>query len=217
MFKYFTQGRDPISSYTHALGAIFSLVATLILVVTAVTRPQPTLVCTFSVAVFGLSLVALYSASAYYHFVKRDERTMLWLRKLDHSMIYVLIAGSYTPMVLNFFPPQRGKLFTLVIWSFALVGIIIKLCWMNAPRWLSTSLYLLMGWAIVWDVSSLLTMPQRAIALLAVGGVCYTIGGVIYWVKHPNFSEGFGFHELFHIFVMLGSFFHFLVVYLYVL
>ena len=119
-------------------------------------------------------------------------------------MIYVLIAGSYTPICLKFMEGMHGILFVCGVWAVALCGILVKLCWMNAPRALYTGFYLLMGWAIVFDWKALELIPAGAIALL------------LYILKKPNPSPTFGFHELFHVFILLGTFFHFLAVVFYV-
>ena len=216
MKKYLQSARDPISSLTHFYGAGFSLLGLCLLLAKSLLQPQPEPVKVLSSALFGLSLIALYTASAVYHFVKVSDKTLLVLRKLDHSMIFVLIAGTYTPIMLNYLPPPKNTFFTAFIWAFALCGIVMKLCWFGAPRWLQTSMYLLMGWAVLIDVSVFTRMSGGAIALLILGGVSYTIGGVIYMIKKPSFSNGFGFHELFHVFVLLGSLFHFLLCYIYV-
>ena len=139
------------------------------------------------------------------------------LKKLDHSMIYVLIAGSYTPIVLRYMPAPRSYVFLSVIWMIALAGIAVKLLWIDAPRLLGTALYLALGWAIAFDFGVVLSMPVPAILLLAAGGIAYTIGGVIYIAKKPNLGPMLGFHELFHLFVIAGSIFHYFMVFLYVL
>ena len=131
-------------------------------------------------------------------------------------MIYVLIAGSYTPICLKFMEGMHGILFVCGVWAVALCGILVKLCWMNAPRALYTGFYLLMGWAIVFDWKALELIPAGAIALLLAGGISYSIGAVFYILKKPNPSPTFGFHELFHVFILLGTFFHFLAVVFYV-
>ena len=167
--------------------------------------------------VFCLSLIALYSASSVYHFSGRGEAVLQRLKKLDHSMIYVLIAGSYTPIILKFMPAPRSYVFLGVIWLIALTGIAIKLLWIDAPRLIGTALYLALGWAIAFDFGVVLSMPAPAIALLAAGGLSYTVGGVIYIAKKPNLGKMIGFHELFHLFVIVGSVCHYLMVFLYVL
>ena len=132
-------------------------------------------------------------------------------------MIYVLIAGSYTPIILKFMPAPRSYIFLGVIWLIALTGIAIKLLWIDAPRLIGTALYLALGWAIAFDFGVVLSMPAPAIALLAAGGLAYTVGGVIYIAKKPNLGKMIGFHELFHLFVIVGSVCHYLMVFLYVL
>lgn len=131
-------------------------------------------------------------------------------------MIYVLIAGTYTPILLAYLEPPKGAAFTAAMWIIAAAGIAMKLCWFNAPRWLTTLLYLLMGWAILADMSIFSRMSAGAICLLVLGGVFYTVGGVIYGLKKPNLSSKLGFHELFHLFVLGGSLFHYLLVLLYI-
>ena len=180
---------------------------------------DPSVTCSLAAAavVFCLSLIALYSASSVYHFSGRGEAVLRRLKKLDHSMIYVLIAGSYTPIILKFMPAPRSYVFLGVIWLIALTGIAIKLLWIDAPRLIGTALYLALGWAIAFDFGVVLSMPVPAIALLAAGGLSYTVGGVIYIAKKPNLGKMIGFHELFHLFVIVGSVCHYLMVFLYVL
>ena len=172
---------------------------------------------TLSGALFGFSLIALYTASAVYHYSNGSENKLLILRKLDHAMIYVLIAGTYTPILLGILPAPKSWLFTAGIWCIAAFGIVLKLCWFGAPRWLQTVLYLAMGWAIMLDPSVFSRMPPGALSLLALGGLSYTVGGAIYMLKKPNFTKLFGFHELFHVFVLLGSIFHYLLVVIYLI
>ncbi|WP_312644285.1 hemolysin III family protein [Hydrogenoanaerobacterium sp.] len=216
MTNYLKRARDPISSFTHLLGAIISGLGLALLLVKTTLLSEISLMKILSSALFGLSLIALYTASTVYHFSNASGKTVLVLRKLDHSMIFVLIAGTYTPIMLNFLPSPRNVAFTVFIWAFAAVGIILKLCWFGAPRWLQTAMYLVMGWAILIDVSVFTRMSPGALLLLILGGVSYTIGGIIYMIKKPNISQRFGFHELFHIFVLVGSIFHFLLVYFYI-
>lgn len=212
----FRKAREPFSSYSHFLGAVLSGVglAAMLIRMALVGAGALTLL---SATLFCLSLIALYAASSCYHFSGRGEAVLRMLKKLDHSMIYVLIAGSYTPILLRFMPAPRSYLFTAAVWLIALAGIAIKLLWIDAPRLLGTALYLLLGWAIVVDFGVVLSMPGPAIALLAAGGLSYTIGGVIYIAKRPNLSAVLGFHELFHLFVLAGSLFHYVLVFLYVI
>lgn len=213
---YMEKAREPLSSFSHFIGAVAFALATVLLVGKTLVVGQWSIKTLIGVVIFGLSLVALYSASAIYHFSNGSAKRILRLRKLDHSMIYVLIAGSYTPILLKYLPQRESLVFVTVIWACAAIGTIIKLCWFSAPRWLQTLLYIAMGWAVLFDVSVFRDMSGVAVFLLAAGGICYTIGGIIYIAKRPNLTERFGFHELFHIFVLLGSVFHYLMVLFYV-
>lgn len=209
--------RDPVSSYTHMAGAALSVAGLAVMIVQSVTGETFSGATLASAIVFGISLIALYSASAIYHFVKAGEKVITRLRKLDHSMIYVLIAGTYTPVALGFMRGWKAAAMIISMWAIAAFGIITKLIWLNAPRALYTVLYLAMGWGILFDVKTLFLMPRGAALLLLAGGLCYSAGAIIYMLKKPNFSKRFGFHEFFHIFVMLGSLFHFLMVLYYII
>ena len=215
MNKYF---REPVSGFSHLLGALVSLVGLVALILKALTFKEYKYLSLTSAIIFGLSLIFLYTASSVYHLVKSSEGVIKFLRKLDHSMIYVLIAGTYTPICLiSLNGYWRWSIF-ISIWSLALLGILFKMIWFNAPRWLSTAFYLLMGWLVVIAFSPLSkVLPTMGITWLVLGGIFYTIGGIIYALKLPNFSVKFGFHELFHIFVLFGSLSHFLLVYNYVM
>lgn len=216
MPRAFCGARDPFSSYSHFIGAALSVVGLLLVLVRGAEDGAAAIAVGASV-IFCFSLIALYTASSVYHFSHGGERVVRVLKKLDHSMIYVLIAGSYTPIVLKFMDYPHSLRFTAGIWAVALLGIAIKLLWINAPRFLGTILYLALGWAIVIDFDVVLRMPAPAIALLAAGGISYTIGGIIYIAKKPNLGKVIGFHELFHLFVLAGSICHYFLVLWYVL
>ena len=211
MFRWFKNVQDPISSYTHFLGAVFGVFATVLFIVLGLIHHRPA-VTIISSCIFSCSMIALYSASSYYHTLSWDHPHHTLFRKLDHTMIYVLIAGTYTPLCLTYLPGKEGIGFTVLIWSIALFGIIAKICWLNAPRILYTFLYLAMGWAVLLDWNGFAQMPSGCLALIAAGGIAYTVGAVIYMIKKPNISKDWGFHELFHIFILIGSFFHFIAV-----
>lgn len=213
--SYLAKAREPISSLSHCIGAVVFAVATVLLMAKTFWDGWTPKILV-GVCVFGVSLVALYSASAIYHFSNGSAKKILRLRKLDHSMIYVLIAGSYTPILLTYLPSREGLTFVSVMWACAALGVVIKLCWFSAPRWLQTLLYIAMGWAVLFDVSVFKEMSGAALFLLAAGGVSYTLGGIIYIIKKPNLSQAWGFHELFHLFILLGSVFHYLMVLFYV-
>lgn len=216
--SYWSQhARDPVSCLTHFCAALLSLLGTAALAFQLIAGGGADSRKTISVMVFGCSLVALYGCSSLYHFVKTTPERTLRLRKLDHAMIYVLIAGTYTPILLCYLEGAKALWMTALIWGIGILGVILMLLWFSMPRWLSTLLYLAMGWFLVYDLDALRAMQPGAIALLVTGGIFYTAGGLIYALKKPNIFRRFGFHEVFHVFVMLGSFFHFLTVFLYVI
>ena len=206
--------REPVSGFTHLFGAIVSLVGLIILIAKKVIVKNDSPLALFAVIVFGLSLIFLYTASTVYHLVNSKEKVILFLRKLDHSMIFVLIAGTYTPICLIALQGfWRWGLFIL-IWLFAIAGIILKLTWFECPRWLSTSFYIIMGWFAIFAISPLSkALPKSAVLLLVGGGITYTIGGLIYALKWPKFNfKHWGFHEIFHLFVLGGSFLHYMLI-----
>ncbi|WP_226677833.1 PAQR family membrane homeostasis protein TrhA [Mesobacillus jeotgali] len=210
--------REPINGLTHLAGALLSFAGLLALVIKAALTTGSPLAIT-SVTIFGISMILLYTASATYHMVISKDSVIAFLRKIDHSMIFVLIAGTYTPFCLISLNGVTGwTLFGIIIFA-AFCGILFKMIWFRSPRWLSTSIYIVMGWMVIFVVSPLSSVLNPAgIFWLVAGGIMYTIGGVIYALK-PAFlrSKHLGFHEIFHIFIMLGSLSHFLSVYLYVL
>ena len=217
MPRAFLRAREPFSSYSHFVGAVLSGVGLFAMVLRLLLDDAVSGQMAAAAVVFCLSLIALYSASSIYHFSGRGEAVLRRLKKLDHSMIYVLIAGSYTPVVLRFMPAPRSYVFLGAIWLVALTGIAVKRLWIDAPRLIGTALYLALGWAVAFDFGVVLSMPAPAIALLAAGGLAYTAGGIIYIAKRPNLSAVLGFHELFHLFVIAGSLCHYLMVFWYVL
>ncbi len=216
MMSMFEKACDPISSYTHFIGACLSLFGLFLFIIFGIILDS-SLIAIIGSVIFGISLILLYSSSSIYHFFNGKESIKKLLRKLDHAMIYILIVGTYTPITLAFVEMKHAVLFLTVIWSVAIVGIIIKLFWINAPRILSTLIYLILGWAIVFDIGAFTAVPFNCLMLIAAGGVSYSIGAIIYIMKKPNFSDTFGFHELFHIFVMIGSFMHYLAILIFVL
>ena len=215
MSRYFAKGREPMSSYTHFWGAVGGVIATFLLVGRSLWQGSGALVLA-GVALFGLSLVALYSASSIYHYALCAAAPLRRLRKLDHAMIYWLIAGSYTPLCIKFMDEAKLPVFLGAMWAMAAAGILLKLLWLDAPRWLGTLLYLALGWAIVVDLPAFAAMPAGCLGLVAAGGVCYSLGAVLYMLKWPNLSERWGFHELFHLFILAGSACHFAAVFFFV-
>jgi hemolysin III len=210
--------REPINGFTHLFGAIFSFVGLFALIIKA-SATTTSILPMIAVIIFGVSMILLYSASATYHMVVAKDNVIARLRRIDHSMIYILIAGTYTPFCLITLSGTTGWVLFIIIQSLAILGIAYKLIWFHSPRWLSTALYTAMGWIVVFFTVPLAqSMNITGIVLLISGGIIYTIGAVIYWLK-PNFLsfKHLGFHEIFHIFILLGSLAHFLSIYYYVL
>lgn len=202
--------RDPFSGLSHLTGALLSILGLVVLVYNAVNLAGIKHIVAFSI--FGASLILLYTASALYHLLPLSPKGILFLRRIDHMMIFVLIAGTYTPVCLIPLKGTWGYSLLIGVWTLALTGIILKIFWMNAPRWFSTLLYVIMGWLVViaiWPLTQAVSL--QGLLWMALGGLFYTIGAVFYGTKWPpNIIPGwFGFHEVFHLFVMAGSFSHF--------
>ncbi|MCU9614452.1 hemolysin III family protein [Caldibacillus lycopersici] len=210
--------REPINSLTHLAGAVLAFFALLAMVIKAA-EDAGSMLSLFAVIVFGISMILLYSASATYHMVIAKDKVIAFFRKIDHSMIFLLIAGTYTPFCLITLKGTLGWTLFAIISTIAIAGIVFKMVWFHCPRWISTVLYIAMGWIIVFVFPSLSEkLATGGITLLIIGGAMYTIGGIIYGAK-PKFLQfkQMGFHEIFHVFILLGSLAHFLSVFLYVL
>ncbi|HQL35935.1 MAG TPA: hemolysin III family protein [Bacillota bacterium] len=209
--------KDPFSGFSHLAGAILSVAGLCLLVYYASMNGTVWHIVSFSI--FGASLILLYTASSIYHLLSVSEKGTRVLRKIDHMMIYILIAGTYTPVCLIPLRGGWGWSLLISIWGIAMAGIILKVLWFNAPRWLYTLFYLLMGWLIVIAFVPLVrTMPIAAMLWLIAGGLLYTVGAIIYGTKWPKLkSKVFGFHEVFHVFVLYGSFCHFWMMFRYIL
>lgn len=215
--------KDPVSGLTHLAGAILSIVALVLLILWVNLYSDEKSWDIVSFSIFGVSMLLLYTFSTLYHLCNVSEKASTILRKLDHIMIFILIAGTYTPICLG---PLRGawgwSIFGIV-WGLAVIGTAISAIWIKAPRWLTTGLYLGMGWAVIIATYPLIMTFADAgmfasLGWLLAGGLFYTIGAIIYGIKKPNLNiPGVGFHEIFHIFVMLGSFCHFWFIFKYVL
>ncbi|MEA4872704.1 MAG: hemolysin III family protein [Synergistaceae bacterium] len=209
MGKFF---REPASGFSHLAGALLSVAGLILLLYVAITNRDVWQIVSFSI--FGASMILLYSASATYHLVNASERAVRILQKIDHSMIFVLIAGTYTPICLTLLRGRLGYLLLALIWSCAAAGIVMKMFFFDIPRLLYTGVYLIMGWIAVFVIVPLYRAggPLPLIWLLA-GGLFYTAGGIIYALKKPNILPGWlGFHELFHLFVILGSTAHYVMI-----
>lgn len=210
--------KDPASALTHFAGCVMAALAAVPLLCKAAREPGR--LYFIAMAVFALSMVLLYAASTTYHTVDSTDKVNRRLRKLDHMMIFVLIAGSYTPVCLIVLGGEIGYTLLAIVWGIALLGMIIKACWITCPKWFSSVIYIAMGWVCVLVFSRLFhTLPLTGFLWLLAGGLIYTAGGVIYALKLPIFNakhKSFGSHEVFHLFVMGGSICHFIFMYLYV-
>lgn len=210
----FKRLREPVNGLTHLGAAIAAGIGMVVLIIVGWGNVGKTI----SLTIYGASLILLFTASAIYHLVKARPSILNNLRKLDHSAIYLLIAGTYTPFCFNLFTGfwQWGML--ILVWSLAFIGVLVKLFWINAPRWLYTGVYIAMGWlALLGGKEILANLPAGAIASLLIGGITFTLGAVIYATKSFNFFPGkFGFHEVWHIFVILGALAHFIGILVYI-
>jgi hemolysin III len=206
----YSRFREPVNGLTHLVGAVFAFGGLIGLVIIGGNSPQKLV----SVVVYGLSLVALFSASALYHLAEVKPEIQLNFRKLDHSAIFLLIAGTYTPFCLNAFTGFWKWGLLTIIWTIAFIGIIVKVFYIRAPRWLNAGIYVIMGWLCVMAAPQMpLVLPVSSIVWLIVGGLIYTLGALVYATKAFNFVPGkFGFHEIWHIFVLLGALAHFISV-----
>lgn len=211
--------REPGSAITHFIGMMMALVAATPLLVKAAVGSDHT--AFIAMVIFIGSMVALYGASALYHSVTVKDNILKVFRKLDHMMIFVLIAGSYTPVCLVVLGNRLGYTLLATVWGIALAGMVINVCWITCPKWFSSLIYIAMGWVCLGVFGTLWsTLSRSAFLWLLAGGIIYTIGGVIYALKLPIFNEKhqhFGSHEVFHLFVMGGSICHFIFMYLYVI
>lgn len=209
--------KDPISALTHFIGFIAVIPCFILLMERAVANGDVWQMVGF--AVFGVSLLLLYGASTTYHTLDLSPEKNNTLRRIDHMMIFVLIAGTYTPICLVPLHGKWGWILLGLIWGIALAGILLKIFWMNAPRWLSTLIYIGMGWmAVIVFVPLERAITWKGVGVLLAGGIAYTVGAVIYALKKPNITfKNFGFHEIFHLFVMLGSAIHIGFMFQYVL
>lgn len=204
--------KDPVSAWSHLIGAIFAVIGTVMLLKLPASPLEQ-----LALGVFGGTLICLYLASTMYHALDISPELNLILRKIDHLMIYILIAGTYTPICLIALNGAWGTSLLIGIWVLAAAGVALTLLWFEAPRWLTTVIYILMGWlVVVASVPLKQSVGLEGLLWLIIGGILYTIGGIIYAAKRPNITFSvFGFHEIFHLFVLGGSFCHYLLMYKY--
>ena len=211
--------KDPGSAITHFIGMLMAIFAAVPLLIKAAHEPGHLYLT--ALTIYAASLILLYAASTTYHTVDISEKVNTILKKIDHMMISVLIAGTYTPICLLVLDRKTGIPLLLLVWGIAIAGILIKAFWVYCPKWFSSVLYIGMGWTCVLAFTQILnTLSPAAFGWLLAGGIIYTIGGIIYALKLPIFNnrhKNFGSHEIFHLFVMAGSACHFIVMYAYLL
>lgn len=210
--------KEPGSAITHFIGMLMAIFAATPLLIKA--GRQPDKVHVVSLAIFIVSMILLYAASTTYHSFDISPKVNKMLKKLDHLMIFILIAGSYTPICLIVVGGALGLKLLVLIWSLALAGIIVKMFWIYCPKWFSSMLYIAMGWTCVLCFTQIMNnLSASGFFWLIAGGVIYTIGGIIYALKMPLFDsrhKNFGLHEIFHLFVLGGSACHFILMYQFV-
>ncbi len=210
--------KDPGSALTHFIAMVLAALAAVPLIARAVLHSDSVTVA--AVTIFIVSMILLYAASTIYHTFDISARINKLLKKIDHMMIFVLIAGTYTPVCLIVLGNTVGYRLLALVWSIAAVGILINALWINCPKWFSSCIYIAMGWVCLTAIKTIVaSLSTGAFAWLLAGGIIYTIGGVIYALKLPLFNSKhryFGSHEIFHLFVMGGSFCHYIMIFQYV-
>lgn len=220
--KYGEHGRNPYdglrfySALTHGIGAGLSLIALAALCLRGLALSAPPIQI-LSVILYTISMFGLYTASTLYHSLNTGVSGRLFLRKLDHVMIYFLISGTYTPVCLLALGGMvTARILLIAVWSLAILGTALTLFWINMPRFLTSMIYLFMGWTAIFAIIPLhAAMTAMEFATLLAGGVLYSIGGILYALKWPGRDcPRFGCHEIFHVFILLGSICHFLTVWL---
>lgn len=206
--------REPVNGLTHLGAAAAALIGLIFLLLVGWGNTTKAI----SLFIYGVSLILMFSASAVYHLANTSPSALKKLRKFDHSAIYLLIAGTYTPICVYFFTGFWSWGVLLIVWTMAVIGVTVKLFVINAPRWITAGVYLVMGWLGLIAVQEVLrVMPSEAIAWLLLGGILFTLGALIYIAKKPNPWPGtFGFHEIWHIFVILGCLAHFILIAVYI-
>lgn len=211
--------REPGSAITHYIGMLMAMVAAVPLLIKA--SLSQNMLYIIAMIIFIGSMVLLYGASALYHAVNLKGKALKVFKKIDHMMIFVLIAGSYTPVCLLVLEPSVGYPLLIIVWATAIIGMLIKLFWVTCPKWFSSVIYIAMGWECVLVFGPLVdSLEPGAFWWLLIGGLFYTVGGVIYALKIPfleHIHKYFGLHEIFHLFIMAGSICHFVFMFMYVI
>jgi hemolysin III len=206
--------REPVNGLTHLIAAGVALAGLILLLVLGWGQPGKVI----SLAIYGLSLTLLFLASGLYHSIQANPRALQRLRKFDHSAIYLLIAGTYTPICFNMLEGFWKWGMLGIVWGLALAGIGVKIFFIKAPRWVTAGVYILMGWLCILGIQEILAaLSIGAIIWLASGGIIFTLGAIVYITKTMDFVPGvFGFHEVWHIFVILGALAHFIMIATYI-
>lgn len=211
--------KDPASSISHLIGTIMAVLAAFPLIYKS--GHLGGVKSASSMLVFSVSLFLLYLASTLYHGVISTDTVERRLKKFDHMMVYVLIAGTYTPVCTLVLGGKLGYTMLAAVWGIALIGMIINAIWIYCPKWLNALVYIAMGWVVVFAFHSVVAaLSPAGFGWLLAGGIIYTVGGIIYAIKLPSFNEShpnFVTHEIFHIFCIAGSMCHYILMYLYVL
>jgi hemolysin III len=217
---YLFRAKDPGSALTHFIGFVMALFAAFPLLIQGAVA-SVSIGGMISLSIFMISMLMLYAASTIYHTINLPGNGNMILKKIDHMMIFVLIAGTYTPVCVLMLHNKTGFIMLTAVWTVAAAGMILKACWVTCPKWFSSIIYIAMGWICI------LALPQIIAAIssmqffwLLTGGIMYTVGGVIYALKLSVFNElhkNFGSHEIFHLFVMAGSFCHYICIYLFLI
>lgn len=210
--------KDPGSAITHFIAMIAAIIAATPLLLKASREPDHIHVAALSV--FICSMILLYAASTTYHTLDISPKINKLLRKVDHMMIFILIAGTYTPVCMVVLGDRTGWSLLALVWGIAAAGILIKAFWITCPKWFSSMLYIAMGWVCILAFTRIIqALPRAAFGWLLAGGIIYTAGGIIYALKLPLFNsrhKNFGSHEIFHLFVMGGSLCHYIMMYCFV-
>jgi channel protein, hemolysin III family len=218
MTKKIMKAKDPGSALSHFVGMLMALFSALPLLIKA--SKSPDFIHFISLGIFALSMILLYTASTVYHTFDLSDKINRRLKKFDHMMIFILIAGTYTPICLIVLNGKTGIVLLTLIWGMALLGICLKAFWVYCPKWVSSVIYIAMGWTCVLAFTPLLhSLSHTAFLWLLFGGIIYTVGGVIYALKLPIFNskhQYFGSHEIFHLFCLGGSACHFILMYYFV-
>lgn len=212
--------KDPGSAITHFIAMILSVLAATPLLLKSYRDTGNFSLTSLSLAIFIISMILLYAASTTYHTLDISPKVNKLLRKIDHMMIFILIAGTYTPVCMVVLGDRTGWMLLALVWSIAVLGITIKACWITCPKWFSSVLYIAMGWVCILAFTKIVqALPSTAFGWLLAGGIIYTAGGIIYALKLPIFNsrhQNFGSHEIFHLFVMGGSLCHYIMMYQFV-